>query len=67
MSESEVHVSVNHAWDPPAIPGDYFTTSSLVKHLLGILLELAAPVHVADVLCGSSTGAIGCRCTVLRW
>ena len=40
---------------------------SLVKHLLGILFELTAPIHVADLLCGSCTGAIGRRCAILRW
>ena len=62
-----VPVSVNHALDPPTIPGGLFTTSSLVKHLLGILLELATPIHVADVLCSCCTSAIGRRCTVLCW
>ena len=62
-----VPVSVNHALDPQTILGGLFTTSSLVKHLLGILLELATPIHVADVLCSCCTSAIGRRCTVLCW
>ena len=34
--------------------------------MLGILLELAAAVHVADLLRGGCACAVGCRCTVLR-
>jgi len=67
LSELVVTISVNHLWGPPAIPEGLFSTTSLVKHLLGILLELAASIHVADVLCSSCAGAIGRRCTVLRW
>ena len=34
---------------------------------MGILFKLAAPIHVADLLCGCCAGAIGRRCAVLRW
>ena len=38
---------------------------SLVEHLLGCLLELAAAVHVADILGGCCTCTVGCA--ILSW